>query len=773
MDISSSQTLVGNNFSNNQYGIYLEPNSNSNTFYLNNISFNTVYGIFIDSISQPNNFYYNIIDTNQLQATQSNNNNWDNGNGEGNYWSDYTGLDNGAGGRTAGDGIGDTKIPHPGTTYDAYPFMNSSGWLFLNPPVLYDPGDLDKDGNFKVTWSTDKRTTGYILQEDNNESFNSPLELYYGTGSSCKVTKRGNGTYYYRVLGSNIATKSPWSNIVDMVVDWIPSAPKGLSVDNVSGHEVVLSWEPNSECDLGGYHVFMNNTGNGSEGPFHFIESVSNSTTETIIPNLIEETTYHFVIMAFDHIHSNSSFSNVVSATTLDVTAPDAPKGLVAEATSGSTIDLTWAANTEKDLMGYQIYMNDTGTGPAGLYHIINITINKKTSYTVDALVEETAYYFKLQAFDEVPNISPFSKLANATTPDTTPPVTPTGLKVINTTYDFIMLTWDPNPEKDVIGYRLFRYDSKVNTAKKFEPSGGLIKETQFKDTGLNDNTIYYYRLLALDDAELSSPLTEFVSGKTLERPRAPEINNSIKDVNIFEDSYDDMSINLLYMFKDQNKDILTFDVSGQERIKILIYQLNGTVVLRPEKDWCGVENVTFSASDGQFQISARVNITVIPVNDAPGPATIVDPSEDIEILEGDRINLSGQCSDPDLPYGDALTYSWHSNLKGKLGDGEEVSGVELPVGYHEISLIVTDDLGLQTSAKVIVQVTKRPVEKDNGKNDEEAIGSIQLMAIGAGIIIFMIVIVLAILLMTKRKKKIIERTKNKVMGDEPWPEEE
>jgi hypothetical protein len=121
----------------------------------------------------------------------------------------------------------------------------------------------------------------------------------------------------------------------------------------------------------------------------------------------------------------------------------------------------------------------------------------------------------------------------------------------------------------------------------------------------------------------------------------------------------------------------------------------------------------------------------------------------------------------------DALTYSWHSNLKGKLGDGEEVSGVELSLGYHEISLIVTDDLGLQTSAKVIVQVTKRPGLKDNGKNDEEAIGSIQLMAIGAGIIIFMIVIVLAILLMTKRKKKIIERTKNKVMGDEPWPEEE
>jgi hypothetical protein len=29
----------------------------------------------------------------------------------------------------AGDGIGDTNIPHPGANYDYYPFMNKSGWL--------------------------------------------------------------------------------------------------------------------------------------------------------------------------------------------------------------------------------------------------------------------------------------------------------------------------------------------------------------------------------------------------------------------------------------------------------------------------------------------------------------------------------------------------------------------------------------------------------------------------------------------------------------------
>jgi parallel beta-helix repeat protein len=134
---SNKNIILNNNLSsNNWFGIsagYSDSNLisrnkiNDNTFgivfgeaNLNNITFNSIYNWWMGlslSSSSNNTFHHNNIMNNvnqiELDNTTCFDNVWNDTNGEGNYWGDYTGLDDGSGGRIKGDGIGDTEIPHP------------------------------------------------------------------------------------------------------------------------------------------------------------------------------------------------------------------------------------------------------------------------------------------------------------------------------------------------------------------------------------------------------------------------------------------------------------------------------------------------------------------------------------------------------------------------------------------------------------------------------------------------------------------------------------
>ncbi|UCG69529.1 MAG: right-handed parallel beta-helix repeat-containing protein [Thermoplasmata archaeon] len=139
--------VFGNTFeaspgsSNYGYGIYAEY-STANTFERNTIMNSKTGAGFISSYG--NTIFHNNILDNQVQASDTNpmDNNWHNPELlEGNYWSDYLGVDDGSGvGKhaIAGDRIGDTDIAHPETGYDFYPFTEPDAWL--NEPPVAHPG---------------------------------------------------------------------------------------------------------------------------------------------------------------------------------------------------------------------------------------------------------------------------------------------------------------------------------------------------------------------------------------------------------------------------------------------------------------------------------------------------------------------------------------------------------------------------------------------------------------------------------------------------------
>jgi DNA-directed RNA polymerase subunit RPC12/RpoP len=140
----------------------------------------------------------------------------------------------------------------------------------------------------------------------------------------------------------------------------------------------------------------------------------------------------------------------------------------------------------------------------------------------------------------------------------------------------------------------------------------------------------------------------------------------------------------------DPDGDIITFSYSGNNNLTVTILG-NGYVRLTPEANWSGYEILTFYANDSISQIDSSVNVTVLPVNDAPFNAEI-DMSM-ANLTEGGNQTVSGDASDVDIPYGDILTYNWFSDIFGYIGTGQEIN-LSLTAGVHNITLNVSDSAG-------------------------------------------------------------------------------
>ena len=94
-----------------------------------------------------------------------------------------------------------------------------------------------------------------------------------------------------------------------------------------------------------------------------------------------------------------------------DTTAPDAPTGLTATPYSGG-VSLSWTANIETDLAGYNIYRSATMGEP---YTKINTSPISGTTYTDSPLTNGTPYYYVVRAVDTSTNESDNSNEVSAT----------------------------------------------------------------------------------------------------------------------------------------------------------------------------------------------------------------------------------------------------------------------------------------------------------------------------------------------------------------------
>ena len=251
--------------------------------------------------------------------------------------------------------------------------------------------------------------------------------------------------------------------------------------DTVSG-QVALTATADDDTAIARVSFLVDGSvvGNTTTAPYTFSW---NSTTVADGPHTVQSRAYD--------TSGNSTESEPISIATLnaDTTPPSAPSGLLATATTATSVGLTWTAATDGvGVTKYLVYRDGTQVGTS-----------QSTSYSDTGLTQLTAYTYTVYATDAAGNVGPASDPSTAKTPDGTPPTAPGSLTATAASSTQVNLTWTAATDNvGVTGYVLSRGGVQINTLT------GLT----FADSGLTAGTSYTYAIAAVDAAGNVGPTT-------------------------------------------------------------------------------------------------------------------------------------------------------------------------------------------------------------------------------------------------------------------------
>jgi YD repeat-containing protein len=311
---------------------------------------------------------------------------------------------------------------------------------------------------------------------------------YDALGHLIQVNGSANGsvaTYTYDAAGNRTQTTSKSESIA-------PSVPTGLGATAVSQTQINLSWSASTDTGgsgLAGYKIYRGGSQVGTSPTTSYSDS-----------SLAAGTTYSYKVAAYDVAGNVSAQSSAASATTLDTTAPSVPTGLNGSAASATQINLTWNASTDNvGVTGYRVYRGGSQIGTSAT-----------TAYTDSTVVGSTTYSYTVAAYDAATNVSAQSSPKSVSTPDVTPPSTPTNLSATAASPSRINLSWSASTDtggSGLAGYRVYRNGGGTPIA--------TVATTSYSDTNLAASTAYSYTVRAYDNATNTSGQSNTASATT------------------------------------------------------------------------------------------------------------------------------------------------------------------------------------------------------------------------------------------------------------------
>ncbi len=395
----------------------------------------------------------------------------------------------------------------------------------VTPPAV--PADVTVaagDTTNTVTWGpvTDTGAVSYTLYAATGDTVALTTEnrKYSGTATTFEHTGLANGTKVNYVVtatdaagnesaGSAVAAGTPQDATA-------PAAPTGVLA--LAGDGVVsLRWTANTDADLAGYRIYRSTT---TPVALNAANRIADAVTDVEYTDAdrVNDTALYYVVTAVDSNGNESVASAEKTATptkAADVTAPGVPAGLTAVAGDGR-VTLTWTANADPDLAGYQVYRSSSA-GVRGTP--LTTSPVPAATYVDTTAVNGSAYFYVVTAVDVAGNESAASNEASGTPSDTTAPAVPAAVTATAGRHS-VTLRWTANTEADLRGYRVYRAETATVPTDDDALVGIVIRPGRtFLDSDLVAGTRYHYVVVSYDALGNRSAASAVVNAVPLDDP--------------------------------------------------------------------------------------------------------------------------------------------------------------------------------------------------------------------------------------------------------------
>lgn len=287
------------------------------------------------------------------------------------------------------------------------------------------------------------------------------------------VTSHNNGV---------LATDTFDNVSVSGATDTTPPNISGITAGSVSQNSANIAWNTNEVADS---QVEYGTT--SSYGSTTALDTSLVTNHSVAINGLAAATTYHYRVLSRDVAGNlaTSGDNTFTTQTPPDTTTPSVPTNLVAGTVNSNQVNLSWTASTDNvSVTGYRVYRDGA-----------QVATTTGTTYTDNAVNQQTTYQYTIAAYDAAGNVSAQTAPLSVTTPqffDFIAPSAPANLTATVASGPQVNLSWTASTDNvGVTGYEVWRDGSQI----------AIVTGTNYSDTAVAAGETHSYTVRAYDDA--------------------------------------------------------------------------------------------------------------------------------------------------------------------------------------------------------------------------------------------------------------------------------